>query len=115
MAASEQSGIAQVLSCHSVPHHPLKELFESVLPIGRIRIDVVALARFIPYQHQFCGVVPPDAEQFRRDLQSWNESGKSLQDSDGIAIKTMETCWGIRDLQRVAIAGLSPGSLPEGR
>ena len=35
MAASEQSGVTQLLSCYSLPNHPLKELFESVLPIGR--------------------------------------------------------------------------------
>ena len=83
MASSEQSGIALVLSCHFVPHHPLKELIESVLPIGRGRIGVVALALFIQYRHRFCGVVTPDSSEFRPVLQSWDEPGKSLQASYG--------------------------------
>ena len=44
MTSSEQSGITQALYCYCVPHHPLKELFESVLPIGRGYIGVGALA-----------------------------------------------------------------------
>ena len=60
---------------HPVQENLRKELFESVLPIGRSRIGVVALTLFIPYQHRFCGVVTPDAAEFRRVLQGWDETG----------------------------------------
>ena len=117
MASSEQSGIALVLSCHSVPHHPLKELFKSVHPIGRGRIGVVAPARFIPYQNRFCEVVTPDAAEFRRVLQSWDEPGKSLQTRDGTINQEDGDLLRhpVNHMQHVTIAGLSLGSLPEGR
>ena len=38
-------------------HHPLKNLFRIVLPIGRGRIGVVTLAHLITYQHRFCGLL----------------------------------------------------------
>ena len=121
---SEQGRIAQFLSRQSIPNHPLKELFESVFPIGWGRIGVVALALFIPYQHRFCGVVTHDAAEFRRVLQSWDEPGKSSSTAMGPSIKAMGTCWGIqllicsglrsRFISRVA-AGRSLAASEQGR
>ena len=79
MAASEQSGITQVLSSYSVLRHPLEKLFERVLPIGRGWIGVGALARFSTCSQRGCGDVTSDVDEFRHVLKIWDVPGSLLQ------------------------------------